>query len=138
MADKKQKPGLWYRFAVKLVRPFKKKMTCNYHAGPLPEEPVVFVANHAQIFGPLSAVLDMPRKVWPWVDARIMDKKTAAEFAFIDFLQGDRRRCKWFFRMLSHIVSGPAPPPAAGRGRHSRLPGPADRPDLRPQLRTAE
>ena len=106
MADKKRKkPGLWYRFAVKLVRPFKKKMTCTYHAGPLPEGPVVFVANHAQIFGPLSAVLEMPRKVWPWVDARIMEKKTAAEFAFIDFLQGDRRRCKWFFRMLSHIVS---------------------------------
>ena len=102
---KAEKPGLWYRFGVRLVRLFKKKMTVNEHAGPLPEEAVVFVANHAQIFGPLSAVLDMPRKVWPWVDARVMDKKTAAQFAFIDFLEGDRRRCKWFFRMLSHVVS---------------------------------
>ena len=53
--QKKQKKTLTYKILYPFVRLFFKKQTILYKQ-PVPnDEPVVFVCNHAQAFGPMTA-----------------------------------------------------------------------------------
>lgn len=79
-------------------------------AEPPPEEPVVFVGNHAAVCGPVLLTLDLPRKHQTWTIHAATDRKTASRYAFHDVFFGNSRRCRWFWRILSGIVGKALPP----------------------------
>lgn len=63
-----------------LFRPFcrhKLSGTENIHEDP--DNPLVFLCNHASVYGPLTAVLNIPHPVRPWVVSNIVG--TPQEFA---------------------------------------------------------
>lgn len=73
-------------------------------------EPAVFVCNHSAVRGPIMMTLDFKRKHQTWTVSYALDSKQASNFAFHDIFFGNSRRCKWFWRMLSHIVAKLLPP----------------------------
>ncbi len=73
-------------------------------------EPAVFVCNHAAIRGPVMMTLDFRRKHQTWTVSCALDSHAAVNYAFHDIFCGNSRRCKWFWRMLSHIVAKGLPP----------------------------
>lgn len=73
-------------------------------------EPAVFVCNHAAVRGPVMMTLDFKRKHRTWTVHCALDSKKAVSFAYHDILFGESRRCKWFWRMLAHIIAVMLPP----------------------------
>ncbi len=81
--------------------------------GNLPEdgEPVVFVANHYTIFGPVSFILSVPLISSVWVNEDIITPETAAEAIYtgiqdtVPFLRGKaiRRICGWLGQLFCRI-----------------------------------
>lgn len=73
---------------------------------PIPEgEAAVFTANHSGAYGPVNVAMYFPQPCRPWTAAQILDKDTAADFVFYDFFAGAAKKCKFFWRVLSHIVA---------------------------------
>ena len=87
--SKKQKKTLTYRILYPIIKLFFKKQTILYKQAVPADEPVVFVANHAQAFGPMSIVLNFDQKVRPWIAADVMFKETAPDFVFVQFFAGN-------------------------------------------------
>ena len=73
-------------------------------------EPGVFVCNHSAIRGPVMMTLDFKRKHQTWTVSNALDSKRAANYAFHDVFFGNSRRCKWFWRIMSHVVAKGLPP----------------------------
>ncbi len=74
------------------------------------EEPAVFVCNHSAIIGPVMMTLNFKRKHQTWTISYAMDSKTAVNYAYHDVFFSRSRKCKWFWRMLSHVVAKMLPP----------------------------
>lgn len=84
---------------------------------PLPEgEPVVFTANHSGADGPVISTLYFPGPCRPWMIAKILNKKTAAQFVFYDFFVGAVKKHKRFWRFLSRLVASLLRPLLVGAG----------------------
>ncbi len=74
-------------------------------ADNLPKEPCVIVGNHSQIYGPIAAELYTPGKHDTWCAGEMMDRKEVPAYAYQDFWAGKPKWCRWFFKILSHLMA---------------------------------
>ena len=79
------------------------KMRC-VGAERIPAEPVVLVGNHCQAHGPLAGELRMPIPRKTWCAAEIMERESAADYAFRDFWSQNPKWTLPFYRLLSRAI----------------------------------
>lgn len=87
-----------------LVKVFYKKYQIVY------EEEVtssgnIFVANHAQIHGPIASYLYYPKSKKIWVIGEMTKLKEVPDYAFEDFWRDKPKITHWFFRLLSFVIA---------------------------------
>lgn len=99
---------IYYKFIRGILRLCFPKAKNIYEEQP--DEPAVYVCNHSAIHGPVMMTLDFHRKHRTWTIHCALDSKKAVNYAYHDVLLGNSRRCKWFWRMLSHIIAKLLPP----------------------------
>ena len=71
----------------------------------LPDEPVIFVANHCQMNGPIAGELYAPGKHYIWCAGEMMELKKVPAYAFRDFWS---QKPKWthpFYKLLSYLIA---------------------------------
>ena len=102
--EQRKKPSLAYRFVKAQIRLFYPKTRC---AGVenIPDEPVVFIGNHAQLHGPIACELYMPVERYTWCVADVMDRRAAPAYCYKDFWPVKRRGTRWFYHLLSYLVA---------------------------------
>ena len=71
----------------------------------LPEEPVLVVGNHAQMYGPITGELYFPGKRKIWCAGQMMHLKEVPTYAYQDFWAQKKKGVRWFYRLLSYIVA---------------------------------
>lgn len=71
----------------------------------LPEEPVIFVGNHSQMNGPITAELYTPGVHYVWCAGEMMDRKEVPAYAFQDFWSGKPKWTHPFYKLLSHLIA---------------------------------
>ena len=70
-----------------------------------PEEPVILVGNHAQIYGPLVCELYFPKRTFSWCAGQMMHWKEVPGYAFEDFWSQKPRWTHFFYRILSYLIT---------------------------------
>ena len=102
MDDKKT---TWiYRVIRWLVWLFSPKF--KYHgAERLPDEPCILVGNHSQLYGPIVGELYTPGKKYIWCAGQMMNAKEVSAYAYQDFWSGKPRAVRWFFKLLSYVIT---------------------------------
>lgn len=71
----------------------------------LPDEPVMIVANHTQMNGPIACEIHFPGKRYTWCASEMMELKEVPAYAYRDFWSGKPRGVRWLYRILSYIVA---------------------------------
>lgn len=71
----------------------------------LPEEPVIFVGNHSQMNGPITAELYTPGEHYVWCAGEMMARKEVPAYAFQDFWSGKPKWTHPFYKLLSHLIA---------------------------------
>ena len=71
----------------------------------IPDEPVLFVGNHCQMYGPIACELYMPVKRYTWCAGQMMKLKEVPGYAFEDFWSFKPRSIQWFFRLASYLIA---------------------------------
>jgi len=102
LEDKKTSP--LYKVIKWLVRTFypKIQVVCMEN---LPDEPVIFVANHCQMHGPIISELYTPGVHETWCAGEMMALREVPGYAFEDFWS---RKPKWthpFYKLLSYSIA---------------------------------
>jgi 1-acyl-sn-glycerol-3-phosphate acyltransferase len=69
------------------------------------EEPAIFVANHADSFGPLALYFYLPVKVYPWVICNMTERRSCARYLEKDFLSKELKLPRPFGTWLSLLMS---------------------------------
>lgn len=100
----KKKPSHLYRLIRALVQLFYPKTAVKY-LHEIPCEPVIYVANHAQMHGPIACELYLPGQHCTWCAGEMMQLKEVPDYAFQDFWSRKPRYSRWFFRLLSYIIT---------------------------------
>jgi len=65
-----------------LLRPFLNIRLKEQQNVDEADFPVIFVCNHGEIYGPLSAVVGMPYDFRPWINGPLLSKDTAYDFVY--------------------------------------------------------
>lgn len=102
MEDKKT-PWL-YKVIYFLVKLFSPKYTL-VGTEKLPKEPCVIVGNHSQMYGPIAGEMYIPGKHYVWCAGALMHKEEVADYAYQDFWSNKPKSVRWFFRILSHLIT---------------------------------
>ncbi len=92
----------------KILRFFIRLFSPHYRiAGgdKLPPEPCVIVGNHSQMFGPIGAELYTPGKHYIWCAGEMMHWDEVPAYAYQDFWSGKPRGVRWFYRLLSYVIT---------------------------------
>lgn len=93
-----------YRLLKRCVRKLYPRMeVCG--AENLPDEPVVLVANHCQLHGPIISELYLPGEHDTWCIGEMMHRREVPAYAFQDFWSGKPRYTHWFYRIVSHLIA---------------------------------
>lgn len=71
----------------------------------LPEEPSIVVGNHCQTNGPVFCELYFPSRRYTWCAGQMMHREEVADYAFEDFWSGKPAYSRWFYRILSHLIT---------------------------------
>lgn len=71
----------------------------------LPDEPVIFVANHAQMNGPIACELYAPGTHYIWCAGQMMHLKDIPGYAYQDFWSGKPKYFRWFYQLLSYMIA---------------------------------
>ncbi len=71
----------------------------------LPDEPVIFVANHAQMYGPIACELYAPGEHYIWCAGQMMHLKDVPGYAYQDFWANKPKSIRWFYRLLSYMIA---------------------------------
>lgn len=100
----KERPSLLYRLIRALVQFFYPKTAVEY-LHEIPNEPVIYVANHAQMHGPIACELYLPGQHCTWCAGEMMQLQTVPDYAFRDFWSHKPRYSRWFFRLLSYMIA---------------------------------
>lgn len=101
--DKRRKSKRIFRMflkAVKLIYPKNEVLGIEN----LPKEPCIIVANHAQIYGPVTGILYLPNNCWFWGEGELMSLKTASKYAYKDFWSKKPKYIRWLYKLLSYIA----------------------------------
>lgn len=100
---KRQKPSLLFRVIFFFVRLFYVKIQVETKE---PLEPgSIFVANHAQINGPIVSYLYHPHKKKIWVISDMCHLKTAPSYAMQDFWGHKKKPFRFLYRILSYLIA---------------------------------
>lgn len=99
----KQKQTLLYKMGFPFVKFFHGKQEVTYEE-PVGDEAVIYVANHAQAFGPISMIVNFDKAVRPWIAADVMFKETAADFVFVQFFAGNIKKHKRWNMLKAKFV----------------------------------
>lgn len=70
----------------------------------IPTGPAVIVANHSQIYGPLTAEIYFPGNRYTWCISEMMEKDKVADYAYQDFWSKKPKALRPFFKLLSHMI----------------------------------
>ena len=71
----------------------------------LPDEPCVIVGNHSHMYGPIAGELYTPGRHYIWCAGEMMHREEVAAYAYQDFWSRKPRAFRWFFRLLSHLIT---------------------------------
>jgi hypothetical protein len=93
-----------YRAIHHLVKLFFPKMSFCANGVEI-EEPAIFVANHADSFGPLALYLYFPVKLYPWVIYNVTEKKSCARYLEKDFVAKELGLRRPFSTWLSYALA---------------------------------
>ena len=102
--DKIKKASPLYKIVKWLVRLFYPKMKV-VGAENLPDEPVIIVANHCQMNGPIACELYFPGNRYTWCAGQMMNIKEVPAYAYEDFWSQKPRLSRPFYRVLSYIIA---------------------------------
>lgn len=101
---KRQKPSVAYKLIKGLLRLCYPKMEV-VGTENLPDEPVVIVANHSQMHGPIACELYMPIERYTWCAGQMMQLKEVPAYAYKDFWSYKSRWAKPFYKILSYVIA---------------------------------
>ena len=101
---REEKGSILYRIIRFLVWLFTPRFRVE-GAERLPDEPVILVGNHSQMYGPIVAELYMPRPRYTWCIGEMMDRREVPAYAFRDFWSYKPKRTHWFYKILSHLIA---------------------------------
>ena len=73
--------------------------------GELPQEPVIIVGNHSQMYGPVACEWYLPRGRYTWCAGEMMHAEEVAAYAYRDFWSQKPRWTHPFYRLLSYIIT---------------------------------
>ncbi|MBR6211723.1 MAG: 1-acyl-sn-glycerol-3-phosphate acyltransferase [Bacteroidales bacterium] len=94
------------RFIAAVLRPFYgRKVSGTENISP--SEPAVFVCNHGRISGPVTAVLHLPVRVRPWINACMLDRGEATSTMMNTFRDKMTFLGPGLKRKLLYGLSGP-------------------------------
>lgn len=96
--------SLVYKFIKALVRLFYPRIEV-VGTEKLPEEPVVVVANHSKMNGPIACELYFPGKHCTWCAEQMMHLREVPIYAFQDFWSRKPKASRWFYRILSYLIA---------------------------------
>ena len=71
----------------------------------LPDEPVIIVANHSQMYGPIACELHEPRPRDTWCIGEMFTLGEVPAYAFKDFWSYKPKWTHWFYRILSYLIA---------------------------------
>ena len=71
----------------------------------LPDEPCVIVGNHSHMYGPIMGELYTPVRHYVWCAGEMMKREEVAAYAYRDFWSGKPKGTRWFYRILSHLIT---------------------------------
>jgi len=71
------------------------------------DEPVIFVANHTQMNGPLVAEFYIPNR-YTWCNAEMMTLRKVPAYSYKDFWSEKPKWSRPFYKILSYIIALPA------------------------------
>lgn len=71
----------------------------------LPDEPVIYVGNHAQMHGPITCELYMPGRHYTWCAGEMMHLKEVPAYAYQDFWSHKSRYSRWFYKIMSYVIA---------------------------------
>ena len=102
MQDKKT---TWiYRLIRWLVWLFSPRMKLE-GAEDLPRDPVVFVGNHCQMYGPIAAEIYFPKFSYIWCAGQMMHWKEVHGYAYEDFWSFKPKAVRWLFKLVSYLIT---------------------------------
>lgn len=99
-----QKTSILFKIIKGAVRLFYPK-TAVSGTENLPDEPVLVVANHSQMNGPIACELYFPGDRYTWCAGQMMHLKDVPDYAFQDFWSMKPKWCRPFYRLLSYIIA---------------------------------
>lgn len=99
----KQKQSIFFRVLFFFVRIFYGKVKVDIKE-PL-EKGSIFVANHAQINGPIVSYLYHPNPKKIWVISDMCHIKTVPSYAMEDFWGHKKKPFRFFYRILSFVIA---------------------------------
>ncbi len=99
-----KKTSLLFKIVKSLVKFFSPKMKIfgeeNY-----PEDAVIVVGNHSQMYGPISSELYIPRKHLTWCAGQMMETRAVPRYAFTDFWSQKPKWTHVFYKMFSILIA---------------------------------
>lgn len=93
-----------FRALKALVRLFYRKVEF-VGTERLPDEPVIFVGNHAQLHGPLACELYFPIARYTWCAGEMMVLKEVPAYAYRDFWSKKPKYIRWLFKLASWLIA---------------------------------
>lgn len=71
----------------------------------LPDEPVLVVGNHSQMYGPLGCEFYFPGYHYTWCAGQMMHLKDVPAYAYQDFWSGKPKSVRWFYKIVSYLIA---------------------------------
>lgn len=71
----------------------------------IPQEPCIFIGNHAQMHGPIVAELRSPFRRYTWCIGNMLHLREFPKYAFQDFWGYKPKWTHWFYKMLACIIA---------------------------------
>lgn len=93
---------LYLKFMGAIAKKIFPKADVIYEEKP-DDDVGIYCSNHGQSNGPALMTLWFNKEHSTWVINYVLDKKKAPTFIFHDFMSGDVKKCKWFWKILARI-----------------------------------
>ena len=99
----------FYRAISHIVKLFFPRVSFDANGVEI-EEPAIFVANHADSFGPLALYLYFPVRLYPWVIHYMTERQSCARFLERDYLSKELKLPRlvgsWLSQLMADICVG--------------------------------
>lgn len=99
-----KKTSLLFKIIKGLIRLFYPRTKVE-GAENIPDEPVIFVANHCHMHGPIVGELYMPAEPYIWCAGQMMHLEDVPAYAYRDFWSYKPKWSQWFYKLLSYLIA---------------------------------